>query len=153
MGFRADAAVIGAEYKAPADTDAQHHRKELDKLAMGAETLEAAAAKRKGKAVPFGGEIDPYKHQEDTLAARNTLFMPKQGQQMAYNRMEVSEQVLSKVEIAKRLKPRVEADGGDWKQAVSVILKHYPEGVTEGGLEEAFERIRTRCRLKLLKTG
>ena len=153
MGFRADAAVIGAEYKAPADTDAQQHRKELDKLAMGAETLEAAAAKRKGKAVPFGGEIDPYKHQEDTLAARNTLFMPKQGQQMAYNRMEVSEQVLSKVEIAKRLKPRVEADGGDWKQAVLVILKHYPEGVTEGRLEEAFERIRTRCRLKLLKTG
>ncbi|KLS01891.1 hypothetical protein M686_03765, partial [Neisseria gonorrhoeae SK16942] len=57
MGFKADAAVIGAEYKAPADTDAQRHRKELDKLAMGAETLEAAAAKRKGKAVPFGGKI------------------------------------------------------------------------------------------------
>lgn len=153
MGFKADAAVIGAEYKAPADTDAQRHRKELDKLAMGAETLEAAAAKRKGKAVPFGGKIDPYKHQEDTLAASNTLFMPKQGQQMDYNKMEVAEQVLSKVEIAKRLKPRVEADGGDWKQAVSVILKHYPEGVTEGRLEEAFERTRTRCRLKLLKTG
>ncbi len=152
MGFKADAAVIGAEYKAPADTDAQRHRKELDKLAMGAETLEAAA-KRKGKAVPFGGKIDPYKHQEDTLAASNTLFMPKQGQQMDYNKMEVAEQVLSKVEIAKRLKPRVEADGGDWKQAVSVILKHYPEGVTEGRLEEAFERTRTRCRLKLLKTG
>lgn len=122
MGFRADAAVIGAEYKAPADTDAQQHRKELDKLAMGAETLEAAAAKRKGKAVPFGGEIAPYKHQEDTLAARNTLYMPKQGQQMAYNRMEVSEQVLSKVEIAKRLKPRVEADGGDWKPAKCEVL-------------------------------
>jgi len=153
MGFRADAAVIGAEYKAPADTDAQHHRKELDKLAMGAETLEAAAAKRKDKAVPFGGEIDPYKHQEDTLAARNTLFMPKQGQQMAYNRMEVSEQVLSKVEIAKRLKPRVEADGGDWKQAMAVILKHYPEGVVESKLDEVYDRLKTMGRLKLHKTG
>ena len=120
---------------------------------MGAETLEEAAAKRKDKAVPFGGEIDPYKHQEDTLAARNTLFMPKQGQQMAYNRMEVSEQVLSKVEIAKRLKPRVEADGGDWKQAMAVILKHYPEGVVESKLDEVHDRLKTMGRLKLHKTG
>lgn len=153
LGFRADAAVIGAEYKAPADTAAQRNRKELEKLATGAQTLEEAAAKRKGKSLPFDGEIDPYRHQEDALAERNTLFMPKQGQQMAYNRMEVAEQVLSKVEIAKRLKPRFEADGEDWKRAVSLIAEYYPDGVVESGLEGVYDRIRSRCRLKLHKTA
>ncbi len=153
MGFRADAAVIGVEYKAPSHTEAQQHKKELDKLAMGAETLDEAAAKRKGKAVPFGGEIDPYKHQEDTLATRNTLYIEKSGQQMAYNRMEVAEQVLSKVEVAKLLKPRVEAAGGDWKQAVALITKQYPDGVVASQLEAVFNQLKTAGRLKLHKTG
>ncbi len=153
MGFRADAAVIGAEYNAHGDTAAQQHAKELDKLAMGAETLDEAAAKRKGKTVPFGGEIDPYKHQEDTLATRNTLYIEKSGQQMAYNRMEVAEQVLSKVEVAKLLKPRVEAAGGDWKQAVALITKQYPDGVVASQLEAVFNQLKTAGRLKLHKTG
>ena len=153
MGFRADAAVIGAEYNAHGDTAAQQHAKELDKLAMGAETLDEAAAKRKGKTVPFGGEIDPYKHQEDTLATRNTLYIEKSGQQMAYNRMEVAEQVLSKVEVAKLLKPRVEAAGGDWKQAVALITKQYPDGVVASQLEAVFNQLKTAGRLKLHKTA
>ena len=153
MGFRADAAVIGAEYNAHGDTAAQQHAKELDKLAMGAETLDEAAAKRKGKTVPFGGEIDPYKHQEDTLAVRNTLYIEKSGQQMAYNRMEVAEQVLSKVEVAKLLKPRVEEAGGDWKQAVALITKQYPDGVVASQLEAVFNQLKTAGRLKLYKTG
>ena len=120
---------------------------------MGAETLEQAAANRKGKAVPFGGEIDPYKHQEDTLAARNTLYLERGGQQMEYNRMEVAEQVLSKVEMAKLLKPRIEAEGGDWKQAVALITKHYPDGVAASQLEAVFDKLKTAGRLKLHKTG
>lgn len=151
MGFRADAAVIGAEYNAHGDTTAQQHAKELDKLAMGAETLEQAATKRKGKAVPFGGELDPYKHQEDTLAARNTLYIERQGTQMDYNRMEVAEQVLNKVEMAKLLKPRIEAAGGDWKQAVAFIKAQYPDGVTASRLDEVEGRLKTAGKLKLVK--
>lgn len=153
MGFRADAAVIGAEYNAHGDTAAQQHAKALDKLAMRAETLDEAAAKRKGKAVPFGGELDPYKHQEDTLAARNTLYIERQGSQMEYNRMEVAEQVLSKVEMAKLLKPRIEAAGGDWKQAVAFIKANYPDGVLASQLDEVEGRLKTAGRLKLHKTG
>lgn len=151
MGFRADAAVIGAEYKGQADTIAQSHAKELDKLAMQADTLEAAAAKRKGKAVPFGGEIDPFKHQEDTLAAANTLYMPKQGQQMAYNTMEVREQVLSKVELAKLLKPRIEAAGGNWGEAVKTLQRLYPDGVAASHVEEVFGRLKTAGSLRIVK--
>lgn len=153
MGFRLDAPVICQEYQTPSETVAQKHVKELNKLAMGAATLEEAAAKRKAKALPFGGRIDPYKHQEDTLAASNTLYMPKQGRQMEYNTMEVREQVLSKVEIAKLLKPRIEAAGGEWKQAVQLLQKLYPDGVEAGKLDEVYERLTTAGKLKLVKTG
>ncbi|WP_165009691.1 DDE-type integrase/transposase/recombinase [Neisseria yangbaofengii] len=154
MGFRADAAVIGAEYKAHGETSAQQHAKELDKLAMGAETLDEAAAKRKGKAVPFGGELDPYKHQEDTLAARNTLYIERQGSQMDYNRMEVAEQVLNKVEVAKLLKPRIEAAGGEWTPSMMAKLgRLYPDGVAASQLEAVFNQLKTAGRLKLHKTA
>ena len=72
---------------------------------------------------------------------------------MEYNRMEVAEQVLSKVEIAKLLKPRIEAEGGDWKQAVALITKHYPGGVAASQLEAVFDKLKTAGRLKLHKTG
>lgn len=153
MGFRADAAVIGREYKGHADTAAQQNAKALDKLAMGAATQDEAAAKRKGKAVPFGGAIDPYKHQEDTLAARNTLYMPREGRQMEYNRMDVAEQVLSKVELAKLLKPRIEAAGGNWQQSVRMLQELYPDGVPASRIDEVEGRLKTAGRLKLHKTG
>jgi hypothetical protein len=150
MGFRSDAAVIGKEYKGQAETAAQQHAKELDKLAMQADTLEAAAAKRKGKAVPFGGQIDPYKHQEDTLAASNTLYMPKRGQQMEYNRMEVREQILSKVELAKLLKPRIEAAGGNWNTAVKILMREFPDGAPSSETEAVYERISRRSHLRIV---
>ncbi|MBF0802928.1 MULTISPECIES: DDE-type integrase/transposase/recombinase [unclassified Neisseria] len=153
FGFREDAARLGSEYKAPAETPAQKARKEQEKLATGAATLAEAEAKRKGKALPFGGRIDPYKHQEDTLAARNTLYIERQGSQMDYNRMEVAEQVLSKVEMAKLLKPRIEAAGGNWKQALTLIQKQYPDGVAASQLDAVFNQLKTAGRLKLHKTG
>ena len=152
-GFRETAAMLGEEYKAAAETPAQQARKAQEMLAMGADTPEEAAAKRKAKALPFGGRIDPYKHQEDTLAARNTLYIGRSGQQMDYNKLEVAEQILSKVEIAKRLKPRVEAAGGDWKQAVVVLQQVYPQGVRESALDAVFERLSATGRLKLHVTG
>lgn len=151
FGFRESAALMGQEYKPATDTPAQQAKKEQEKLAMEADTLVEAEAKRKDKGLPFGGRIDPYKHQEDTLAARNTLYIEKSGQQMAYNRMEVTEQVLSKVEIAKLLKPRIEAEGGDWKQAVAFIKANYPDGVLASQLDEVAGRLKTAGKLKLVK--
>ena len=150
FGFREGAALMGAEYKPAADTPAQQARKEQEKLAMDAATLAEAEAKRKAKAVPFGGRIDPYKHQEDTLAARNTLYIERAGTQMDYNRMEVAEQVLSKVELAKLLKPRIEAAGGNWADAVQTLQRLYPDGVPERRIDEVFDRLRTSGSLKLV---
>lgn len=150
-GFREDAAIIGEEYKAHADTPAQNSRKEVEKLAYGAATLEEAATKRKRRELPFGGRINPFAHQEKVLENGKTVYLPKQGTQMDYNRMEVTEQVLNKVEMAKLLKPRIEADGGDWKQAVAFIKANYPDGVLASQLDEVAGRLKTAGKLKLVK--
>lgn len=150
-GFRTDAAVIGEEYNTHADTPAQTNAKRLDMLAMEASTLEEAASKRKAKDLPFGGRINPFAHQDKVMAERKVAYMPKPGQQMDYNRMEVAEQVLSKVELAKLLKPRIEAAGGDWMQAVQTLQRLYPDGVAASQIEEVFNRLKTSGSLKMVK--
>lgn len=152
-GFRVDAAVIGESYQTRADTPAQTNAKALDKLAMGVDTLEEAAQKRKAKTLPFDGRIDPFAHQEQVLASNKVGYMPRRGQQMDYNTMEVQAAVLNKVELAKRLKPRVEAAGGNWTEALSRLQAWYPQGAPESELETVFERISHANHLRLLKTG
>lgn len=63
--FASTAAVIGQEYKRPADTVLDANRKRLERVTMRAATDDAAAAARKAKAQPFGGTFDPYKHMAD----------------------------------------------------------------------------------------
>lgn len=153
FGFAVNAAIVGQEYKTHADTQAQTNAKELEKLAMQADTLEQAEQSRKAKALPFGGRIDPFAHQEQVLAADKVRYMPKRGVQMDYNTMDVQAAVLNKVELAKLLKPRVEEAGGDWKQAVALITKQYPDGVVASQLEAVFNQLKTAGRLKLHKTA
>ena len=151
-GFRVDAAIIGEQHKAQADTPAQIHAKELDKLAMGADTLEQAAQKRKAKALPFDGRIDPFAHQEQVLANDKVRYMPKRGQQMDYNTMDVQAAVLNEFELRKLMKQRVDEIGGDWQLALSRLQEHYPDGAPESELDAVFADI-TRPKLTLLKTG
>ena len=150
-GFRADAAIIGQEYKAHADTPAQTNKKALEMLAYGASTLEEAAKKRKQKALPFDGRINPFAHQEQALAESKVMYLTREGTQMDYNKMEVAEQILSKVEAAKLLKPRIEAAGGNWAEAVKTLQRLYPEGVAASQIEDVFNRLKTSGSLKLVK--
>ncbi|CRZ20621.1 protein of unknown function [Kingella kingae] len=85
------------------------------------------------------------------MADDKVRYMPKRGQQMDYNKMDVRAAVLNKVELAKLLKPRIEADGGNWQNAMSRLQQLYPDGALESELESVFERIR-REPLKL-RTG
>ena len=147
-----DAVVIGEQFKAHADTQAQTNAKELEKLAMQADTLEQAEQNRKAKALPFGGRIDPFAHQEQALADDKVGYMPKRGTQIDYNKMDVQTAVLSKFELAKMLKPRVETQGGDWAVALQRLQTSYPNGATESELDKVLDVI-TRPTLKLLKTG
>lgn len=75
-GFSADAARIGREMKSLPDTVAVTNRKLVERLAMGADTDEAAAAARKAKALPLAARSDPYKHHEAALPAATVLPPP-----------------------------------------------------------------------------
>ena len=153
MGFRENAVIVGQGYKAHNDTKAQTHAKELQKIAMGTDTLEQAEAKRKAKALPFDGKLDPYKHNDTVLDNDNTLYMPKKGpqsvEQSRYERV-IAEPVLSKVDIAKQLKPRLEALGADWSLAVKVLQERYPNGIHASGLDEVFEVLTESSVLKTI---
>ena len=153
FGFRENAVVMGEEYHQPKETRAQVNKKDLDKLAMQTSTLEEAKTKRKQNFVPFGGSIDPFKHQNNVLKGNNTLYVTKHGKHLEYNNKEVIEQVLSKVELAKILKPRIEAADGNWAQAVKILQRLYPDGVVASEVESVFERLKSSSSFKLHKTG
>lgn len=151
MGFRVGSAIIGQEYKAHSETVTQTHAKDMEKLIMRADTLTEATTKRKAKHLPFDGKIDPYKHNDDMVEQYGTLYMPKRGQAMPYNQKEVAEPILSKVEIAKELKPKIEVEGGNWAMAVALLQNRYPDGIRASELGVVYEELLTASHFRLLK--
>jgi len=156
-GFAADAVTIGESYKAHADTVAQSNAKAVEKVITGAGTLDEAAAKRKANVLPFGGRVDPYAHQEQTIEADNKLYLPKTGKQMDYNRMEVISPRLSFVQAAQQIKAKVDADGRDWARAAEYLKLHHADGMAADEVQAVYERIYRGAHLKVhnttLKTG
>ena len=152
-GFATDAVTIGEQYRAHGDTRAQTNAKLLEKLTYGAETLEGAAAQRKANALPFGGKIDPYAHQEQTIEADNRLYMPKVGKASEYNRMEVTSPRLNFVQAAQQIKQRADAQGKDWSRAAEYLRANHPDGMAADEVNEVFDAIYRSAHLKVLKTG
>lgn len=66
--------VIGEDWKRPADTQLEANRKEVDRFAYDATTDAEVESRRKAKAVPFGGRIDPGKVIDQ---APERTFMPR----------------------------------------------------------------------------
>ena len=152
-GFAKDAAIIGDEYKSHADTPAQTNAKLLEQLAFGEDTQAGVAAKRKAKALPFGGKIDPYAHQEQTIAADSRLYMPKVGKASEYNRMEVVSPRLNFVQTAQHIKQRADADGKDWARAAAYLKTNHPDGIAADEVGAVYDAIYKAAHLKVLKTG
>jgi len=152
-GFAQDAVVIGEQYRAHADTPAQTNLKALDKLTYGANTAEEVATKRKANALPFGGRIDPYAHQEKTIENDNRIYMPKSGTPSDYNRMEVVSPRLNFVQTAQQIKARADADGKDWAVAAAYLKAHHPEGIAADEVGAVYDAIYRTAHLKVLKTG
>jgi len=61
-GFRADAAVIGEEYKQKPETTLDKNRKLADQIAYPGLSEDEIKKAKKKKAVPFNGEIDAHSH-------------------------------------------------------------------------------------------
>ena len=144
-GFAASAAHIAHEYKRPADTAADTNRKALERLAMGAETDEAAAAARKAKAVPFGGRIDPFKHLDDVPSV---AVLPRRGTDLQpAARVAHAEAVLTHFEAARALAGR----GVPMSPELVATLKHlHPDGVPEPELDALAARLQVRTTLRVV---
>lgn len=147
FGFDIQAPVIGEEFKRQAETPAQVARKEAAKLAMGAETEAEVAAARKAKAIPFGGQLQPYKHIDDTELP---TFMPRRGTDHDLVVPTVELQPMTHVAAAKLLRAKV----ANWSaESLAWLKSHYPDGVPEEQLDSIAAQLNKPARLGLRVVG
>lgn len=140
--------VIGEDFRRPADTLADTNRKAIERLAMDAETLDQAAARRKAKTVPFGGRIDPYRNIEHAdpaspawLPRRGTPLTPKAS---APARQEV---ILTHFQAAAELVRRGLLLNAERN---AQIASWYPDGVPEADLDDLQRRLTVRAQLRIV---
>lgn len=140
-------AVTIGSYRPHADTPADTNRKRVERLAMDAATDEEAAAKRKAKALPFGGRVDPY---ASVQQAPEIQHLPRRGQRsdvavpdvVEAPRFTVADAVraeippLNHVDAAMRLKPLVERAGSTWSGDMYLRTEQrWPDGVPVDEIE------------------
>ena len=150
-GFRVDGNVIGEDWKRPADTQLEANRKEVDRFAYDATTDSEVEAKRKAKAVPFGGRIDPGKVIEQ---APERTFMPRRGTELApsvtTSRTAATERVLNGFEAAAELRRK----GLEMTREITANIRAwYPDGVPEGELDALHARLTVRSGLRVVAGG
>jgi hypothetical protein len=130
FGFAETSATIGEQYKRHAETPAQVSRKILEQLATGTSSESDSIVARKAKTVPFGGLIDPHKHVNDTVLP---AYLPRRGTSLNVNATTMEHALLSHVESAKLLRPRM---ANLWSaETFSWLQQQYPEGVPQEQLE------------------
>lgn len=146
-GFGAGAARIGREFKAPADTLAVTNRKLVERIAMGTDTDEAAAAARKAKALPFGGKHDPYKHHEQALPA--VAMLPRRGTELVtgVSVPQAEPEVLKHFDAAKAL---VAKGVVMTPELVGTLKGLHPEGVPVTELDALAARLTVRAGLRVV---
>lgn len=123
FGFSTDAARIGESYKRHADTPAQTALKDIEQLVTGTGSQTAAEAARKAKALPFNGQIDPYKHIADTELP---TYLPRRGTAHGLTAPVVELPPLSLVEAAKLLRTKVP---GWTAEHFKLLAARWPDGV------------------------
>lgn len=147
FGFPTFAAKIGTEFKAMPETEVDRNRKEIERLAMGAANDAEAEAKRKAKAVPFDGRIDPTK---PTREANVTPHIPRRGREadvaapsvqlppvIEYRAPVIEAPRLTAVEAALRLRRIVTQSGGTWlPEFLGRVQARFGDAVPEDRLGE-----------------
>jgi len=150
-GFAVGAPRIGREYKAMPDTPAVANRKLVERLATGARTDEEAAAARKAKRLPFGGQLDPYKHHHD-LPNHNVVVLPRRGTALQPTAAVPvrAERVLTHFETAREMATRGVPMN---PERVANLRAWYPQGVPEGELDNLQQRLTVRAGLRVIVGG
>ena len=148
-GFRVDGNVIGEDWKRPADTQLEANRKEVDRFAYDATTDAEAEAKRKAKAVPFGGRIDPGKVIDQ---APERTFLPRRGTdlQTTVSTHKAPARLLSPFEAAAEL---VRLGVTMTRETSAQVRAWYPEGVPEDQLQDLQARLTVRSGLRVVAGG
>lgn len=148
-GFRVDGNVIGEDYRRPADTPIDTNRKEVERFAYDADTDDEAAAKKKAKAVPFGGRIDPYKPIEQ---APERTFMPRRGTELRplVATQAAPAQVLTHFEVAAELARRGVAMSADRN---ALVRQWFPDGVPDDQVDQLQARLTARAGLRVVAGG
>ncbi|WP_027996498.1 DDE-type integrase/transposase/recombinase [Simplicispira psychrophila] len=150
-GFREDANVIGEDWARPADTQLEANRREVERFAMDASTDAEAEAKRRAKATPFGGRIDPGKVIDQ---APERTFMPRRGTDLAPTTTTSSTalpaRVLTQFEAAADLRRK----GLEMTREMVISLRTwYPDGVPETELNDLQARLTVRTSLRVVAGG
>ena len=148
-GFRVDGNVIGEDYRRPADTQLDTNRKEVERFAWDAETDAEAEAKKKAKAVPFGGRIDPYKPIEQ---APERTFLPRRGTELrpAVGTQAAPARVLTLFEVAAELARRGVAMSADRN---ALVRQWFPDGVPDDQVDQLQARLTARAGLRVVAGG
>ncbi len=126
-GFRADAAVIGASYKAQPETLTQEAKKRFDNMAYGEE--------RKKDAAPFAG-LKVFGHHEDEV--EGVAFMPRTGTPMELDRA-VAPARISITEFFKRLNAAIGVIAPELNEE---LRAKYGDSIEVKEAEEVIRRLR-----------
>lgn len=148
-GFRSDANVIGEDWKRPADTQLEANRKEVDRFAYDAKSDAEVEAKRKAKAVPFGGRIDPGKVIDQ---APERTFLPRRGTdlQTTVSTQKAPARVLNTFEAAAEL---VRMGVTMTRENSAQVRAWYPDGIPEDELQDLQARLTVRSGLRVVAGG
>ena len=118
-------------------TGAEYTDERLDRLAMDAATPDEVAARRKEKALPFGGTINPYKAAEEY---QPPAWMPKKGTALEMDGVEVVRPLVGIIEAIRRI---ADLSGEAWEPGHSKFLRQrFPAGVPEDQITVLAETIR-----------
>lgn len=152
-----ESAVEMGEYRALPTTTSDTERAAVERVAMDAATDEEAAAKRRAKALPFGGKLDPYKSIDEAMLP---AYLPRRGTATQVEAPAIIEPTpvvpsirpqyvpvpLTHAEMARGLKRRVEERGGAWNADLYArMAAMWPEGVPDEQLDD--------CAVALLRGG
>lgn len=150
-GFAVTGNVIGEDFTRRADTLADVNRKAVERLAMDAETLDQAAARRKAKAVPFGGRVDPFKAIE-AEPVDAPVWLPRRGTPLEPRAQlpEAREVVLTLFQAAGEL---VRRGLQMTPERNAQVAAWYPDGVPEAELDDLQRRLTARPQLRVVGGG
>lgn len=146
-GFPVNAAVFGEEYRRQADTVLQTNRKLVERLAMEADTDEAAQSARRERKPALGGKVRPLSQARETVLPTP---LPRRGTplQPGATTAPAPAPLLTLFEASRALASLM---GAPLTPAQLALLRQlHPDGATEDDLAGLQQRLTARAGLRVV---